>query len=323
MKKSIVEPLAVIGMAIIAAWCFSPAKAAETQNEEPAAKEKAADNPLHLSEAKRAAAGIVLTSPRNLLLAPEVEAFGRVLDPTPYVTLVAEVATARAALAASEKELERAKKLFAGGGNASAQAVEAAEAAAARDRAAVASADIRLIAGWGRELADNVDLTALREMLAKGASFVRIDALMGSAPVSESKTARVSPVGGAQTFDVEVVGPAPVADPQVQGASFLAILRGHTLPAGTSLRATLPGPGEKTSVLTVPQQAVVYYQGSAWVYTLGKNDTFSRELVTLERSVGDDVVIVKGVDADDKVVTVGAGQLLSAELQTGGAPDED
>ena len=45
-------------------------------------------------------------------------AFGRVLDATPLVTLVAELATARAASAASEKEMERAKKLFAAGGNA-------------------------------------------------------------------------------------------------------------------------------------------------------------------------------------------------------------
>jgi hypothetical protein len=75
-------------------------------------------------------------------------------------------------------------------------------------------------------------------------------------------------------------------------------------------------------VLVVPRTAVVYHMGSAWIYVLGEEDTFERKIVTLGRTVGDKIVIVTGVEADEQVAATGAGQLLSAELQAGGAPDE-
>ena len=62
-------------------------------------------------------------------LPPEVKAFGRVLDPAPFVALVAELETAKISLAASQKAAGRAKGLFQAGTNTSAQTLEAAEAA--------------------------------------------------------------------------------------------------------------------------------------------------------------------------------------------------
>jgi len=56
-----------------------------------------------------------------------VKAFGRVLDPAPLIAMVAEAETARAALAASEKDAARVKKLFDEGTNASSQVLEAAK----------------------------------------------------------------------------------------------------------------------------------------------------------------------------------------------------
>ena len=279
--------------------------------------EKAA-NPLRLAPAKRQAAGIVVAKPQAVELAPEVEAFGRVLDPTPFVALVAEEATARAAVTASEKELERVKKLYAAGGNASAQAVETAEAAAARDRAALASAQIRLLAGWGQTLAAHANLNEVRENLERGAALVRIDLLPGAKAAADFRKARIAVLGSDEQYDVAVLGPAPIADPQVQGPSYLALLHGHSLPSGAALHVMVPGAGDAAKVLLVPQSAIVYQQGNAWVYVLGKNDTFAREFVTLGRTIGDNVVVSKGVDADDQVATTGAQQLLSAELGAGG-----
>jgi hypothetical protein len=290
-----------------------PAKADEAAKPAEVAKE----NPLHVPAAKRTALGITLTAPSKISITPEVEAFGRVLDPTPYVALVAEEATAAAALAASEKELARVQKLFAAGGNASAQAVETAEAAAARDRAAVASARIRLLATWGPKLAEDTDLDRWRDVLVKGAALIRLDLLPGITPTETLKTARVSVVGSEESFDAEILSPAPVADPQVQGASFLALVREHSLPAGASLRAMLSGRGESTEGLTIPRAAVVYHQGSPWVYVLGEEDNFERKIVSLGQSIRDSVVITNGVTADEQVVTTGAQQLLSAELQAG------
>lgn len=295
---------------------------------EPAAAEAAAtaekpkENPLHLNAAKREKAGVTLARPTPSTLAPEVKAFGRVLDPAPLIAIVAELETARAALAASEKDAARAKGLFDGGANISAQVLEAAEAAAARDRAALASAHARLLAGWGRTLADSAELKTIVTELESGGALVRIDALPGDALAAEIKKATVGLLGGTDDVAAEILGAAPIADPQLQGVSFLAFVARHAPPIGTALRATLPGPGEAEKLLVVPRTAVVYHQGSAWIYVLGEEDTFERKLVTLGRSVGDGVAIVNGLEETDQVVSTGAGQLLSAELQTGGAPDE-
>lgn len=326
MKKLIIG--LILGVAIgggLAWWTLRPTTgehAAASAGDEAKPDEATAANPLQISAAKRASAGITVANPKAMELAPEVQAFGRVLDPTPYVSLVAEEATARASLAASEKELERVQKLFASGGNASAQAVETAQAAASRDRAAVESAQVRLLAGWGPTLAQHADLSSIRDVLTKGAALIRIDLLPGVKPADSFNSAEVSPLGSTETYRVTVVGAAPVADPQVQGASYLALLHGHSLPAGASLQVRLPGPGAAASVLVVPHAAIVYHEGSAWVFVLGAHDTFERKLVTLGRAVDDGAVIEKGIEAGDQVAVTGAQQLLSAQLETGGTPDE-
>lgn len=281
-------------------------------------EEKPKENPLHVPPAKRAAIGLTLAKPTAVTLAPEVGAYGRVLDATPLIALVAELQTARAALAASEKELARAKQLFAADNNASAQSVEADEAAAARDRAAVASARARLIAGWGRRLAE-ADLDTVLAALLKGRALARLDVLPGDTPAEALTTAKVGLLAGGALVDAEVLGPAPTADAQVQGASFLALLGAGAPPVGAALRATLPGVGSAEAALIVPRSAIVYHQGSAWIFVLGEEDTFERRLVTLGRAVGDGLAVLSGVDDGAQVAATGAQQLLSAELQAGGA----
>jgi multidrug efflux system membrane fusion protein len=291
------------------------AATSNASTESPAPVEKESASPLHMTAETRAAAGIRVSPPQSVTIAPEVEAYGRVLDPTPYVALVAEEATARAAATASEKEYQRTQKLFAAGGNASAQALEAAEAAAVRDRAAVESAHLRLLAGWGSALAAHADLATLRETLTRGAALIRIDLLPGPVAAGELTTAQVSVLGSDARYAVEVLGPAPVADPQVQGASYLALLRDRSLPAGATLRAVLPGPGESKQGIAVPGSAIVFHEGSAWVYVLGENDTFSRRLIAAGETIGQLAVVNAGLSPRDQVAVTGAQQLLSSELQ--------
>ena len=126
----------------------APAKPGAAETAAPAKAEPKKANPLQLDAAKRAAAGIALAKPASITITPEIKGYGRTLDVTPLVALVAEEETAKASLAASEKELARVRQLFANDGNASAQAVETAEAAAARDRVAVGSARRRLATTW-------------------------------------------------------------------------------------------------------------------------------------------------------------------------------
>ena len=86
-------------------------------------------------------------------MSPELKGYGKVLDPAPLAALVTELASAQAAYTASSNELARLKTLE-GQGNASARALQTAEAAAQRDHLAVQSARERLTLSWGKAVAD-------------------------------------------------------------------------------------------------------------------------------------------------------------------------
>jgi hypothetical protein len=303
-------------MRLISEHTAKPAAEAAAPAEPPA------PNPTKFPPAKREAAGITLARPSSATLAPEVKGFGRVLDATSYFTLLAEAETAAAAHDGSAKELDRVKKLFANEANVSAQAVETAEAAEARDRAALTSARMRMNNSWGREFA-GAESAPIVEALEKGASLVRLDILPGETPGSTPKTATITLLGSDGVHTAEILGIASTADPQIQGISYVALVRDHRLPAGAALRVTVTGAGEPAKALVVPRSAIVYHQGSAWVYVLGEEDTFFRRLVTLGRSTPEGVVITEGLTEVEQLAITGPQQLLSAELQAGGAAADE
>lgn len=321
MKKTVIGiifglAIGALAMRLITEYTAKPA-AAEAEAAEPPAP-----NPTKFNAAKRDAAGIKLARPATASLAPEVKGFGRVLDATPFLSLLAEGETAATAHEGSLTELNRLKKLNAADANVSTQAVEAAEAAEARDRTALSSARARMSSTWGHDLAGAAS-APIMEALEKGGCLVRIDILPGDSAVTAPKAATVSLFGSDEVYPAEILGVASTADPQMQGTSYVALVREHQLPAGASLRATVTGAGEAAKGLVVPRSAVVYHQGSAWVYVLGEEDTFFRRLVTLGRSTPEGVVITEGLTEEDQVAITGPQQLLSAELQAGGAAEEE
>src|SRR5579859_5463755 len=88
-----------------------------------------------------------------MTLPPEIKAYGRVLDSAALVSLENDVVAARAALQASQPEYERLKKLSAQD-NASAHALETAEAQMQHDRGALDTAEAQLVAAAGRTVLD-------------------------------------------------------------------------------------------------------------------------------------------------------------------------
>lgn len=270
-----------------------------------------------------AAIGLTTASPETFTVAPEVKGYGRVLDPTPLIALVAEVETARAALGASEKEFTRAQNLFAAGANASAQSVETAQAAVQRDRTALASARGRLVASVGRNLAASADLAKLLTTLEAGNALARIDVPAGDIPTEAPKTIRVGLLAGGDMFEAPVLGTAPTADPQVQGSAFLVLLRDHPAPSGAALRASVPAPGEPKPSLVLPRGAFVRHEGGVFIYVQTDQGGFERRLVTLGPALASGLVVATGVEANDKVVVTGAQQLLATELLGSAGGEEE
>jgi hypothetical protein len=252
-------------------------------------------------------------------LAPELKAYGRVLDASPLASLVADLISAQAASTASQAEFDRLKNLAAQN-NASTRAVEAATAAAAHDRAQVQSMRLRVLANWGNPLAQRDDLPALVQSLGSlESALVQLDLPAGETLKALPTGARLVPVSDeTQTVAAKFLGQAPTVDPQMQGRGFLFLVQPNParLAPGAAVTGYLNLPGEEQSGVAMPRDAVLHYKGTTWVYHQRTDTTFERREVNLDSPLAHGWFVREGFKPEDKVVTVGAQQLLSEELKS-------
>jgi hypothetical protein len=264
--------------------------------------------------------GILVKSPAAFQMSPELKGYGRVLDPAPLAALVTELASAQAAYTASSGELARLKTLE-GQGNASARALQAAEAAAARDLLVIQSARERLTLSWGKAVADQKDLPAfVHSLTSLEAVLVRIDLPVGETLKEPPAGGRIATLSG-PSADAEFLEAAPSVDPQMQGQGFIFLLKPNLLRlrSGESVAGYLKIPGEPLTGVIIPRDAVVRTEGAGWTYVLNAaGDAFTRIEIALDHPTEAGWFVAKGVAASDHVVVTGAQQLLSLELKGAG-----
>ncbi len=255
-------------------------------------------------------------------------AYGAVLDLTDlaemrgtFITAAARLEKGRAALAASQAELERLSKLYADDRNASQKALQAATARAQADQSEVRAADgaveaERALAGqrWGAVVAAWVERggAPLEGLLAQKQRLIEITMPPGSPP-PVPRTALTVRAGGAGLVEAHVVSPAPRADPRIQGASVLCTVAAtpEMLP-GMTVTAQVPV-GPTSSGVVVPSAALVWWQGRAWVYVEIGEGTFARREVSTDAPVPGGWFVGTGLAPGDRVVVRGAQVLLSEE----------
>lgn len=248
---------------------------------------------------------------------PELKGYGRVLDPAPLAALVTEAASAQAALQASSKEYERLKVLYGQNQNASARALEAAEAAMNKDRIAFESVQPRLLLGWGQAVASQADLSAfVHSLMAQETALVRVDLPLGEDLPAPPSGGRVAPLGAPERVSqARYLGAAPSTDPQTQSRGVLLLVTVDPPPPGTAVLAWLTVPGQPQSGVIVPRGAILRHEGRTFVYLQIAADTFERKAVTLGRPADDGWFVGQGLQPQDKVVVVGAQELLSEEMK--------
>jgi hypothetical protein len=265
--------------------------------------------------------GILLKSPTAFQMSPELKGYGRVLDPAPLVALVTELASAQAAYTASSSEVTRLKTLE-GQGNASARALQTAEAAASRDVVAIQSARERLTLSWGKAVADRTDLSAfIHDLTSLETALVRIDLPVGET-LKEPPTggARIANLSGASA-DAALLEKAPSVDPQMQGQGFLFLLKPNSLrlTSGEAVIGYLKIPGAPLAGVIIPREAVVRVEGAGWMYVQNEGgEAFTRIEIRLDHPTEAGWFVTKGAAATDHVVVMGAQQLLSIELKGAG-----
>ena len=278
---------------------------------------------LKLDKATQEHAGLKVATLAAATLAPEAKGYGRVLDPAPLAAVVAEIATARAALEASAKELERLKVLHQQNQNVSTRSLETAEAAVKRDQIAADAALLRLVVSHGKTIAGQPDLHAfIRALSAQEVTLARIDLPFGEVIQTPPVGGRLAAAStGAIPFDAELLGPAPTADLQSQGQGFLFLLTHASLPPGAALAGWLKLPGEAQAGVIVPRDALVRHEGEVFIYVQTGDETFERKEIELDHPLADGWFVHEGLKAGDKLVVVGAQQLLSEELKGRGGEE--
>jgi len=251
-------------------------------------------------------------------LKPEAKAYGRVVDPSPMASIVADLTSAKASSDASQAELSRLKTLAAQN-NASERALQAAQATATRDQSQFEATKLRLVSAWGTAIANRESLPELIKSLGSLESAL----VQVSVPATESLN---STPNGAQLMTLAesnapipatILGPAPAVDPQTQGRGFLLLVSpnpAHLAP-GAAVTAFLALPGESQSGVVVPADAIVRFNGSKWAYLQIADDKFERTKLELERPISNGWFASKGLKPEQKVVTVGAQELLSEEIK--------
>lgn len=248
----------------------------------------------------------------------EIAGYGRVLDPAPLAAAVSEWATARAASVASEQEFERLKMLQKQN-TASVRALQAAEAAAVRDRLLVESIRDRVALSWGRTLSRRADLTGLiRALTLQDRAIVRVELPVGEGPSVQPQGARLTALTEpGKAMEAEFLGLAPATDPQLQGRGFLFLTRDNplNLTPGAAVGASLKLGGEALRGVTLPESALVRYDTRTWVYVQKDPTTFVRTPVSLGPPLPGGWLITQGLRAVERVVTQGAQVLLSEELK--------
>lgn len=246
-------------------------------------------------------------------LPPEIKAYGRVLDSATLVALHDDVAAAQAALQASQPEYDRLKKLSALD-NASAHALEIAEAQSKRDQGALDTAEAQLIAASGRAVPD--EPPGFFQSLARQENvLVRLDLPPGETPAETPIAAELTVPEMRQPIVAAFLGRAATTDPQVQGAGFIFVVT--NVPVALTPERMVTGflelPGEPANGVIVPDAAVVRSEGHAWIYVQTGDTDFARRELALDHSTTGGWFVTNNVVPGDKVVVTGAQTLLSEE----------
>jgi hypothetical protein len=280
---------------------------------------------IQLDESELARAGLEIEAAEASDFAPEVVAYGRVLDPAPASEALANLTSARAAFETSRRELARVEGLARDRENASAREVEVARAAAARARADRDLAEYRVDAVLGAarsEIGDPVELG--RCLGQRRAALVRIDVPGGDGPPDPAHGAHLAayPETG-EALDARFLGAAPDIDPQLPGWSFLFLVTDRGPPPGTLVRARLAARGAVVSGVRVPGGAVLRSEGRLYVFVSRGGGRFERREVGARLLDDGTAFISDGVAAGEPLVVAGAQELLSAQrLAAAGGGDE-
>ena len=257
--------------------------------------------------------GLQVARPASATLPLEIRAYGRVLDSAALVSLYDDGLAARAALQASQQQYLRLKQLAAQN-NASALALETAEAQLKHDQSALETAKAQLMAASSTAILSESEIF-FSDLAGQKAVLIRLDTPAGDWPADSPTSALLLPPVASQPLGADFIGRAGATDPMVQGAGFVFIVTNAppTLTPGLAITGFLQLPGGLENGWIIPEASVVRTDGSDWIYVQADQTNFERRKIVLDRPVNDGWFVTNNIAPDDNIVIFGAQVLLSEE----------
>lgn len=303
----------------------APTKAVEAKAEEKKGAEAKAPEPKMKKNAKGETVLVVEREAQELIrlrvaplkeskLSPEIEAPARILDPGPLAALLAELEQAKAAAALSDQEHARLL-LLKDKNNVSARALQAAEAAALRDRLQVGTLRDRLALGWGKSIAERADLKeVVSALVGQKSSIARVDFSLGETVTPSPEKALLFRLFHEEHgTEARLLGEAPTVDPLTQGAGLFYLVAGLAEPLAPGLAMSARFKREAIAGVVVPRSSILRHEGKTWVYLKTGEEEFTRREVALAVPSGAGWLVTTNLAAKDLIVVSGGQILLSQE----------
>ena len=347
MRKA--RPIAFLSLlAVLASALAAPGPGADADGDDDARPARTAPPPsfggqalgplLSLSPARQRQGGLKTLALAGFSQARATPAYGHVLDISPLLDLRAryrsaqsELSIAEASTRLSQQNHERVSKLHAESIIATRDLLQAeAQLAADRARQDAAARHMRevreeALQSFGEELfkqAVEAD-SKLFDGLLKHALVLALVALPADLALPKTlRSVKLSPVGDSATArPARLVSAAPKTEESTQGETWFFVADAQGLRSGMRLDAWIPQQGAQAAGVLIPQSAVVWRDGQAWVYVKSGADGFARRPVGAHQTHGADWFVAAGFAPGEQVVAVG-GQMLLSEEQRGQLPKE-
>jgi hypothetical protein len=277
---------------------------------------------VELSRDEQARIGLETERVNAVTKSQEATAYGVVLDPAPLAAMDAELASARAAVAASRAEYERTRLLHSEQQNVSLKDLETAQAKFQADQTQLNLQYQRLADEWGTKISamSPAERARLIDALTKRiAGIMRVSLPPGQPLSGEPKEARLVVLGyETQPLVTRTIWSAPTVDSHLQGQSFMLKVeaQGFPLRPGTAVTGHLESPGTAKPGVVVPEAAVVRTGDNAWAYVQIAPTRFERRQLEVAIPASRGWFVTSGFASGDRVVVTGAQALLSEELKS-------
>ena len=261
--------------------------------------------------------GIATTPARAATYRRQITGYGVVTALDTIAQTDSDFITAAAAAAQSAAAAARARALATGEEAAvSREAVETAQSKAAADQAALALARRKADAAFGLHAPwhNTRERAAIMGRLSSGKTvLVRVNFPIGALGEGTPESLTLTRLGaGGQSWTAHEIWQAP-ADPTLPGRGFYVLVNGSDLAQNEHVAVSLPT-GRAESGAVVPASALLIGDSESWVYVQNGDNHFLRSAIDTGKPLGDGYFVGGGIAPGSRIVTSGAGLLLSREI---------